>query len=87
MRFGFFCGILGNASGCILTSLNGYHVLFSSVVGAKAMTIYEGLCLASKMDIFDIMILSNSLTMNQILQGTLEPLLEVANQVTDIKNI
>lgn len=56
------------------------------MLGVEAMATYEGLRLASKMDISYIMIISNSLTMIQILQRTSEPLLEVANQVTDIKN-
>lgn len=67
-------------------SLNGYRDFFFSVLGVEAMATYEGLRLASKMDISYIMIISNSLTMIQILQRTSEPLLEVANQVTDIKN-
>lgn len=51
------------------------------------MAIFKDLRLASRMGFSHIMILSDSLTMIKILQGGSEPLIEVTNQVADIRNI
>lgn len=55
--------------------------------GLKSVAIFKDLRLASRMGFSHIMILSDSLTMIKILQGGSEPLIEVTNQVADIRNI
>lgn len=78
MRIGFG-GIVGTSSGYILASLSGCHDFFSSNLGTEAIVIYEDLCLANKMGFQHIMVLSDSLAIIQMFQGTLNLLLKVAN--------
>lgn len=56
-----FGGIVGMSSRHTLASLSRYHDLFSSILDAENIAIYEGR-LARKMSISHIMILLNSLS-------------------------
>lgn len=80
-------GIIDSSSSRIMASLSEFYDAFSSVLGAKASTIFEGIRLVNKMSITQILVLFESFTMIQILKEISAPLLEVVNQVANIKSL
>lgn len=66
-------GIVGSSFGRILASLSGFYDAFLSILGVEASTTFEGLRLVNRMGITQILVLSDSFTIIQILKGFRAP--------------
>lgn len=65
-----FSGVIGSSLGSMLASMHGFLNLSLNWTCGKALTIYEGLLLAIRMELSQILVLSDYLVIIQMLRGS-----------------